>query len=363
MSPAYVDVQNYYFFSQRRDRRFQRRVRKVLDDASVYSYGGERRDHFRADGESVVSAGGLGTPARCNSAIGRRADKAVVFPPLDSKGPKLVSRDPQHLEAVEIKSILSEKKQKFLQSLSEEKSQPPISKDLYRFNELKFASTSILSNLAKLFRSVEIAVFTEDLPTELIDIFLLDYESLTTDVVVEKREWQTDCYLDLSFSTKNKHPYLTEAPATEEQKLKSDEVVSAIVNRKGKEKFITDKPVEKKRTKKHVTMDQEGLPKWKSMERPQTAKSILSSLSFHSDFSQPSSTDDHESRMIYSHHHDVLPAELRPNILHYKRESLAPKVKSKAPKTRLEKYKAQIHPPPTLKHPSKSELLSMCHHV
>ena len=350
-----MEGQTPFFFSQRRDRQFQRRFRKTLDDVSVF---GEKRDPLgRADGESVVSSAWLRAKSalrRGSATSGRRVSLSgkIVLPLVDKDGPRLVSGEQ------ETKSVSGEGTQNALASLPEEKevrSGWTKVKEVYKFDELKFGSTSILSNLGKCLDSAPVREHITDvsdrLDPELLHKFLQSHQSLISDTVVEKREWQTDCYLDLSI--KNKHPFLTAPPTTKEEeegegkseeRRKSDAVVSAISKRYTQQQLnpTTIKPKEKKPKRsppKRVTLNQEAMSRLDSPKRPQTARSILSNISFHSDYSRPSSSG--ESR-INDTHYDALPAELRPSIMLYKRESTAPKVKVKGPRTRLEKYRDQI---------------------
>ncbi len=82
-------------------------------------------------------------------------------------------------------------------------------------------------------------------------------------------------------------------------------------------------------------MSSEAKKKSSSPERPHTARSITSNYSFKSDASE----DGNQSQMTTDY--DRLPAELRPVILHYRRESTTPKVGGKA-MTRMEKMQAQM---------------------
>ena len=179
--------------------------------------------------------------------------------------------------------------------------------------------------------------------------FLLDHRSLTSDIVVQKREWQTDCYLDLLSSSKNRHPFLTAPPGEEEEegnlvrsnedRRQSEVATLASISQRYTNR-INPKPVSfeevkrervtaKQHSSKRVTLNQEVMSKPQSPRRPQTAHSVLSNISFHSDYSRPSSADV-ESKFD---HYDVLPAELRPpSIMLYKRESLAPQLKVRGAK-------------------------------
>ena len=317
----------------------------------------------------MVSAGWLSKPtdfSRTKSALrrgsatsGKRvvlSSKVVVLPSVDIRGPRLVSGE------VEAKSLSGVSKHKVAASHPDE--EEPRSgwtkvKEVYKFDELKFGSTSILSSLAKLFDSAPLrehdssTALSENLDPELLSKFLQNYHSLTSDTVVEKREWQTDCYLDVR--VKNEHSFLTAPPEEEkeegdcsEERKKLEETISAIskryaekdpgavcsnVNREQKEK----EKGKEKRSLKRVTLNQGNMSKDEFGRRPQTARSTLSNYSFHSDYSRPSSAG--ESRI---NDFDMLPAELRPSIMLYKRESMAPKVKVKGPRTRLEKFRSQM---------------------
>lgn len=354
MSPSFLNEHAPYFFNQRTDRLFQRRFRKILDDVSLY---GEKRDLHTPDGGRVASAlpkHGFtrAISARPRSSTGKRvalSNKVVVLPPVDKDGPRLVS------EAAETKS--ESKQLSSVQGEEEPRSGWTKVKEIYKYDELKFGSTAILSNLEKLFNSAllkELGVFTDKLDQDLLHKFLRDYHSLTADTVVEKREWQTDCYLDLS--VKNRHPFLTAPPEEGEEegsdnRKKVNEAILTISKRHAQQLdpslAVKSKVVESKQNKekgkystKRVTMSEEVTSKFTPVERPQTARSVLSSVSFHSDYSRASNDS----------HYDELPAEFGPNIMSYKRESMEPKVKVKGPKTRLEKFRDQAsqnrHRPP-----------------
>ena len=359
MRPSFLDDNTPYFFSQRTERTYQqRRPRKAPE---------ERRDWLGADAESVASALRPKSSVRRGSAASSRrvalSGKVTILPPVDRDGPRLVSGE----------SVSGETKQALLASLREEEEEEEKKarsgwakvKEIYKFNELKFGSTSILSNLGKCLNSValgeeeeEPAQVSQRLDPELARRFLQDHQSLTSDIVVEKREWQTDCYLDLS-SSRNKHPFLTAPPeeteaeggrgvGSEDRRISGVTIagISQRYARRVNPKPITFEEVKKKgratgkkqRTPKRVTLNQEVMSKPQSPRRPQTAHSVISNISFHSDYSRPSSADV-ESKFDQF---DVLPAELRPpSIMLYKRESLVPRPKVREPRTRLEKYRDQ----------------------
>ena len=90
------------------------------------------------------------------------------------------------------------------------------------------------------------------------------------------------------------------------------------------------------KVEKHVRMSNEtkkekgvGVP----LERPHTARSVMSNFSFKSDLS------DDERNSTFTTDYDRLPPELRPSIVNYRRESLMPKLKKQ---TRLEKRQSQV---------------------
>lgn len=371
MCPSFLGAQTPYFFSQRRNKRLQRRPRKILDNVSLF---GEKLQaySYRGDAESVVSAGWLSKPtnfSRTRSALrrgsassGKRvvlSGKVTILPSVDVHGPRLVSGEP---EAAKSLSGVGKHKVAPHQEEPQPRSGWTKVKEVYKFDELKFGSTSILSSLTKLFDSAPLrehnstTALSENLDPELLSKFLQDYQSLTSDIVVEKREWQTDCYLDLS--VKNEQPFLTAPPEEEkeegacsEERKKAEEAISAISKRYAQQTGATCTNVKseqkekergqrtEKRSLKRVRLNQGNMSQDEFDRRPQTARSTLSSLSFHSDYSRPSSAG--ESR-INDNCYDMLPDELRPSIMLYKRESMAPKVKIKGPRTRLEKFRGQI---------------------
>ena len=335
MSQAVVDSHNPYFFHQKKDQLHQRRLRKGFDDFSIF---GERREPHLffsgADAESIVS-GPAYRRRRAQSAVYRpgSATRRVsiaeppVLPPVDPTGPNLVSGEA--LDALETKSTLSENKISLLQSIEEKDSAKPLERvHLYKFSEAKFASSSILSSLGKILYTVS-DDFIISIPLELVNALTQTHPQLTAGTVVEKREWQTDCYFDLP--PKNQHPFLTRGPedlATRERlKATLSDVARRERNKRGEEAI-------EKRVRLNTgrgTMTSSTKRSLSSPERPLTARSVLSNFSFKSE----SSADDRESRYEY----DMLPAELRPTALHYRRETQTPKLRVTGPKTRLEKFK------------------------
>lgn len=319
----------YTFFHQQRKRSVQRRARKPLDLQALF---GEKREPVltffqpgkdRETDEDHQHRPGRPPSARSvrsgrpPSASSTRRKSLVILPPLDPTGPHLTAQAPSIAD-----DLTSERKKKILQSIEEGDKEAPGPQPKYKFNEIKFASTSILSNLA---RRLDVQIACECLPEELVDSLRQDFFHLVEDTIVEKREWQTDCYLD--YRPKSRYPFLTSAPEEgswlrqELDASLSTWVVKEDLRRRAKQKML-------KNAKKAV-------------ERPQTAKSIAS---IRSDISGGSHEGDRESRAEADY--DKLPPELRaqgPAILRYRRESQAPKLKVTGPKTRLEKLQGMIN--------------------
>lgn len=197
---------------------------------------------------------------------------------------------------------MSERKQSILQSFEqpltvEEEIHP--NQPRYKFNEIKFASTGILFNLSQRFGGISSEI---NLPESLVYIFLSSFQQLVIDTIVDKREWQTDCYFD----------YKPKIYVTSPSGERRQESVPHLT-RQGNKK---------------VTLNINE----KNMERPFTAKSTASGISIRSDTSHESSRDAD---------YDKLPSELRtqgPQILQYRRETQAPHRKPSGPSTRLEKF-------------------------
>lgn len=334
-----------FFFEQQRPRRFQqRRLRKIDDTLSNY---GEKRENYLTfskpnwDNESVLT--GVRSLKRPPTATGRRPSTArrvsvneipTILPSIDPTGPRFVAaaREPAVPEAVEVRSTLSEKKREFLEEVegklqSRERERPSRT---WKFTEAKFVSLSILARLSELIYED----FEVSLPESLVEELTRTHQDLTADVIPEKRVWQTDCYLD--FRIKNKQPFLTSLP--EEPHTQTD--LEASVEKVAKKAVETEK--EKAKNKK-VRMSRDTIRhKQRSPERPQTARSILSNISFKSDDATGESTTDDDGRESRMMEYDVLPADLRPGIMHYRQESLVPRMRrSTATKTRLEKFQMQ----------------------
>ena len=150
-----------------------------------------------------------------------------------------------------------------------------------------------------------------NVPVTIAQILTFTFHQLVIDTIVDKREWQTDCYLD--YKPKK----------------------------------------EKKESIKTVKIDS----KMSELERPLTAKSTASAVSIKSDISHGSS---HDAAAEY----DKLPPEVRgalqgPQILRYRRETQAPSRKILGPKTRLEKFQSRKEKAEKEKELRKSEICTI----
>ena len=252
----------------------------------------------------------------------------TTLPVINPKGPKFLTKQITE-EAVETRSILSEKKLTFLQEV-EEKTKPQKKKlgSIWKLSEAKFASTGILSKLSKLFIDISEKKKTIILPVELVETLSQDFDCLTEDAVIEKREWQTNCYLD--FQTRNKNEFFT-APPDVSLQAENQQALESVIKQNNKLS-----PKSTKKGEKKVRMSKETMNTAKSPERPHTARSIISTISIKSEASE----DGKGSQVTTDY--DRLPADLRPSILHYRRESTVPTIKGKPPQTRMEKMQKQL---------------------
>ena len=359
MQRATLDPNTSYFFSQQ-SRETHRRLRKTFDYQSLYGKTEEVVLTYESKTAAVVATEPLyrrKTSARPSSGRSTRRvsiskQHSVIFPAIDREGPKLVSRDT--LEAAELKPSTSDKRVDFIQAAEKEPTEVR-KRSEYKFSEAKFNSTSILSRLSgylpKILEQPQLS-----LPVDIHDLLLQTHEQLTAGVTFEKREWQTEGYLDL-FRSHNRNPFLTSVP---EDRATRDGVKASIgriaqrqeEERSGRLRAIAEERGRKKgkgrareKSKRKRTRMSEGMspqrkPDGWSPERPMTARSIMSLVSMRSDYSRRSSIDERETQYDF----DVLPAELRPSILHYRRESRTPKTKSPGPRTRLERFRMQREP-------------------
>ena len=316
------------FFSQRKFRVFQRRFRKTLDDYSLY---GERRETlltFKGGGDAESVSGRQGRPGSAARSVrsvttcpapakltARLSENPapLVLPAVDPAGPTLVSGGVSELPEE------TKNKTDFLHSTEEKEISRLTEKGQgYRINEVKFASSSILSNLSKLLYSTP----EVSLSVELAKTLSQNFQQLTTDTVVERRKWQTDCYRD--FEQKNTTPFIT-SPPEPSVRATLEASVDVIVKQQ-------DKGRNRRVRMSRQTMEL-SLVSRPSTDRPQTARSMMSNFSYRSDVSSLSGGSRYE--------YDTLPAELRPSILLYRRESRAPKLSITGPKTRLEKLQGR----------------------
>ena len=270
-----------YFYDQKRTVR-PKRYRKVPDEASV---AGDRGYPIRKILSRVSSASGESSFRRPKSALKAPSldryplnevpptspskPKSLAFPQIDSGSGK--KRSVSHLDPSEA-SWITPGKEKLLHSIEEEdKGQDRSLKFFSNFDEAKFAATGILSQLVKVLESKG-ALEEVELPTELIGNLRKDFEDLSEDVVVEKRTWQTDCYLD--WETESRHPFFEGPPEDR------DLVCSALHN--SVNILITKQQQQKKRVKMASQYGPDG--KRGSMSaRKGSASRPVSSMSIHSD--------------------------------------------------------------------------------
>lgn len=323
---------HYSFFHHQRKRATQRRPRKPLDNQALFgdkketvltfrSAGAKERERETSEEDNLPPTTRPLRPPSASSTRREATRKPPVFlPPIDTTGPHLTAPQPQH--AAEVTSIgdsvTSERKKKLLKELEEQEPEPQGPQPKYKFNEIKFASTSILSGLARRLEGSPSAVSCDNLPEELVENLRQDFAHLVADTVVEKREWQTDCYVE--YKPKNRLPFLTSAPE-EGEKVRAD--LDSSLNWVIRE--------DQKRRAKLLRMQRRK----STPERPHTARSVAS---IKSDISAGSHEGDRESRADTEY--DKLPPELRaqgPPILRYRRETQAPRLNITGPRTRLEK--------------------------
>ena len=358
-----MSVQSY-FYDQRRKHPPQKRIKKSSDDYALF---GDHRSFNKAirkkvsltfsdqgdltDGAASVvnSVQGIVRPKSGRKRPGtahswkqreqllttkeatHKTPPNTLLPQISSSlltGPtsptNIIAQPSKHSKSiVDIK--LSPAKLKVLEAVESEK--PEIDKDKYQkytFSELKFLATGILSQLSKLLciykPDKDLYIISEELESDL----LRDFYQLCCDIIVEKREWQTDCYLDQHLVSK---PFFTSVPEEEEKLLIES-------NLKKVEAAFEQKKVKMSDTAKKTT---------KSLNRPATSHSRASLHSAVSSDFGPISTveDDKESRLAPSEY-DLLPSSLcprGPTILSYRRESMIKPFEFSGPKTRFEKFK------------------------
>ena len=353
-----------FFFSQKKRKKPLRRVRKLhephlvfgreagitfllgdkeglADTASLFG-GSEAVGPPSLKSWPVATGQALAAQSQQRQPPSRRVSRVnppnLSLPPIDVNGPHLVTD--HALDKVDSKTSLAERRLDYLKEVEaktagERQAQQPGSS--WSLDEAKFASTGILKKLGKTLAGLaEQQLTLVTLPTDLVSSLFQSYDQLVVDTLVEKREWQTDCYLDLQLNT---NPFHTGVPEGEERE-KSEAAVESALKRRGNKTQRSPtlaRNISPTKTAKKVRMSQEakggGHGNMETPERPHTARSIMSNFSMRSELSEMD--DGRES--VGTTDYDRLPAELRPNILHYRRESLAPKMKRK---TRMEKRKS-----------------------
>lgn len=324
----------YTFFHQQKKRPAPRRPRKPLDHQALFGdkretvltfrpSGTRERDREANEEENQPPLVRAIRPPSASSTRREATRKPSVFlPPIDATGPHLTA--PQQVDVASSDSVTSERKKKLLKSLEEQDPEAQAPQPKYKFNEIKFASTSILSGLARRLDALASSTSCENLPEELVDNLRQDFVHLVADTVVERREWQTDCYLD--YRPKNRFPFLTSAPE-EGSRVRLD--LSSSLS------WVVREDLKRRAKLRMLKRQAKGTP-----ERPHTARSIAS---IKSDISAGSHEGDRESRAETEY--DKLPPELRaqgPPILRYRRETQAPRLNIGGPRTRLEKLQGMV---------------------
>ena len=336
-----------YFYDQKRTER-PKRYRKLPDDASVI---GDRSVPVRkiavlsrassASGESSFRhpKSALKAPSLERSSLNElhpaspskpKSLGGLGFPEVDnSSGRKRCVSS--HLEPSEA-SWITPGKEKLLYSIEEEdKSQDRSLKFFSNFDEAKFAATGILSQLMKVLDANSILKkgLEVELPTELIGNLRKDFEDLSEDTVVEKRAWQTDCYLE--WEKESRHPFFESPPEDR------DLVCSALQN-------SVNILITKQQQRKRVKMATEGGPEGKrcapsarrgSASRPVSSMSIRSEA-LGSDFMCGEFAEETDDGF------DFLPPGLGVQtpttpLLQYRGELLTPNYENMKSPTRLEK--------------------------
>lgn len=314
-----------FFHHQKKRQTHRTKIKKPIDTQSLLN---ERREPILTFRPGIVEEGeedlakirllakspAAGRQRRPSSSASRRS--SVWLPPVDTSGPHLTTQaQPQGIPESKIEERKRSIAFQTVETQQQEEEQPVEQvQPKYKFNEVKFASTSILSNLSRRLETVP-SCSELHLPESLVDNLIVDFYQLVVDTIVDKREWQTDCYLDYK---PNEKPYLTSEPQEGDPiKLRLESSPNRLVTKEQPKKNLI---------KKRDMADKKLIP-----ERPQTAKSTMSCMSIKSDVSNISDVTEY----------DKLPPELRtqgPEILRYRRESKVPRPKLPGPRTRLEKF-------------------------
>ena len=361
-----------YFYTQKKERAVQRRPRKEIDDLVVFNKpetllkftGGlrdestntkdaarrgsqqhhdaplQRRSSYYHDAETV------NTHVDSSSTRGREGgriqpDVKVYNPPkeepepqvdplpeIDAKGPNLVAAT-----TTEPSGKTKGRPSRSVRPTDVDVDGGDPSHPTFSFTEAKFASSSILSHIARYLYKVS-EDFYVYIPVELVATLKAGFGDLSSDTVVGKREWQTDCYLELD--GENANPFYTSVP---EDKHEAQKGLSKVFERK-KTEFSLPLIKKKKAWKKSVMQRSKASRANKvstptPSERPATARSVQSSMSYMSDVTELESE------------YDALPPGcpgVPPTSLYWRKEGPGGARGGKGfnePRTRLEKFRAQ----------------------
>ena len=244
--------------------------------------------------------------------------------------------------------LFSLERDKVLQAIEEEETvDPVITRYFSNFNEARFAATGILQNLVKLSAWSELSSGISDLtiPQELSAELKLDFEDLTEDTQYNSREWQTDCYLDLTVS--NKNPFFEERPEGETEYQKGNKSLKSFLaeQKKKKVKMAAD---EGKKTILNASKEGPGSstkrdPRATPRSRHSSGGRPASSMSINSDlFSEfLESTDERDEGYDYLPPGFGVQGPSTPSVLKYPAESLIPNYEHMKNPTRLEKHLKQ----------------------
>lgn len=352
------EASDTYFYSQKNERTFHRRLRKSFDDYTLFGEHKEQLLTFAGLGgsEGKESINRFKRPTSSYKRVVVSLSSGLVLPSVDPAGPKLVAevgggRGERDREDDD-EDGASEAAIDRAEGEAEEEERRRKGR-VFTFAEAKFASTSVLANLARLLggRSDSLTI-----PAYLADDLLRNFDQLACDTVVERREWQTESSC-LYPDSNNASPYLTGQPGDEPDRVRQNSSVEAVLVRaQASHRQLSQQHNKKRQRKKKKRINKNKMEKQSSSstqeplspnrrhipERPMTAMSVASNYSVRSDASRASSGQHAGRDESPSGHYeyDSLPAELRgtsPTILNYRREvnTVGPKL------TRLEKLNAQ----------------------
>ena len=318
----------YYFHDQKRPKR-PKRFRKAPAESSIGERTLKKPSNYSFPSRASSACSTVHRPPSALKVPSKLSTEDRLVSPNKGVGPNLPS-----VEANKKKALLDSagdlkwtpQKERLLEAIEEEDIQERRLKYFSNFDEAKFAATGILSQLSKLIIDTVLEEVVE-VPIELRADLQQDFEQLTEDVVVEKREWQTDCYID--WVRENRHPFYESRPEEED--------LCGVVD------FSVDKLVAKQR--KRVTMAEGNSPErgkspsvvgWKvSPSRP------VSSLSIHSEtlgseFMYSEFTDEKDEGYDYLPPGLGVPTPTTPSLLKPQEESRTPTYNMKS-QTRIEK--------------------------